>query len=221
MGNNWKDKVAFLEASSGIDKKINDETVTFYEISAGKIFDLKNLAGPIGRTIDAFQRNQNNISSKTSRYGEVGEDPGGEVIELMAIDPKLEDQQAKRRQHAITELVDTLTDDKNIRTVGEIIMDSMKDIFPRGDSENPPGSEFIKSMPLPVLAQMVSGVIEANKGVFGPLGGRIVSQIEDKLNETIQDKGVEEVAGTTETLGSISPTQSSGSPTEDTTPNGS
>jgi hypothetical protein len=226
MGN-WKEKVAFLEASKSIDKKINDETVTFYEISAGKIFDLKNLAGPIGRLIDAMQKNQNSIASKTSRYGAGGDEPAGEIIELKAIEPKLEEQQALRRQRAITELIDTLTDDKNVRVLGEIIMDSMKDIFPRGSADNPPGSEFIKSVSLPALGQLISGVIEANKGVFGPLGGKIVSQIESKLDETLAERGVAEVAGTitpanpSETRGSTSPTPSNGSPQEDTTPAGS
>jgi len=210
----WKSKVAFLEAGNSVSVNINGEDVTFHEISAGKIFKLKGLASPLGKLVDTFRRNEANVSSKSSKYAGQDGEPGGEIMEIMAIDPKLEEQQSKRRQYAIQEFIEALTDSQNIGALGEIIMDSMKDIFPRGDRDNPPGSEFIQNVPLPVLGQMIGGVIRANEGVLGPLGKTVRERLDQKLRDAT-------LAEEDQTPGSNSETPSNGSQPEGTTPSGS
>ncbi len=232
--NTWREKLPFLTASDGVEHSVMGSKFTFYPISSGKIFKLKKLAGPIGKLLDTLQKNTNSTSSKISRMGETETEGAVETIETNAIDPKLEEQMALRRQFAIAELIEALTDDKNIGAVGDLILDSIKDTYPRGDAGNPTGSEFIETLPLPALADIVIGVVEANKEVFGPLGGKIKDAINEKMKNLTPEpepdpepKDAEESESNhpqpmnPATLGSISPTQSNGSQQEATQSNGS
>jgi hypothetical protein len=226
---NWKDKLPFLDAAEPVSKSIQGEPVNFYPISAGKIFKLKGLAKPIGKILASIGGGKDDtIGSETTRFAGTDNDPAGETIKIQAINPVLEQQRADRKQKAVSELIDALTDDSNIGIVGEILIDSMRDVFPRGDKDNPPGRQFIVSLDLPILAEMVAGVLAANKEIFGPLGGTVESLVQSKMNEVLADNGSgpASVAGTIsprqdeETRGSTSPTPSSGSQPEDTASSG-
>jgi len=233
--NDWRSKLPFLEASNGVSRTVMGTDYQFFPVSAGKLFKLKKLAGPIGKLLDSLQKNTNSTSSKISRMNETETEGAVETIETNAIDPKLEEQMALRRQFAITELIEALTDDRNIAAVGDLLIDSIKETFPRGDAGNPSGAEFIQSLPLPALADMVIGVVEANKEVFGPLGGKIKDEIEQRMKTSLtpdpepepEPKDAEEGESNhpqptnPATLGSISPTQSNGSQQEVTQSNGS
>lgn len=233
MSNNqdWKKSMPFLESSQGVKHDVMGTSITFYPISAGKIFKLKSLASPIGKLIESLQKNNFSTSSKVSRMAATETDGPIETIENNAIDPKLESQQSLRRQYAIEEVIKALTDDANITAFGELLIDSMKEVFPRGDSSNPKGDEFINSLPLPALGEMVIGVIDANKEVFGPLGGKIKNAIKVKMTQTLDEPPNDEPSDPEEeslgdqsrtepsgsqTLGSTSPTLSNGSQPEAT-----
>lgn len=228
MTTDWKANLPFLTAKKKISHKIRGAEINFYEISTEKIFLLKNLAGPVGKLLSAIQWDRgSNTASETTRFAGDADGPAGETIKLQAIDPRLEKQQAERRERAISELIMHLTSDDNIGIAASILMDSMADQFPRESNNKPTAKEFFAEVPLPILGEMVKGVWLANKEVFGPLGVRIEAMMDQKMAEILKTDAqeVSERAGTTEaapqTLGSISPTTSNSSSQEDMTDAGS
>jgi hypothetical protein len=207
----WKDQLPFLTASKPVTKTIQGSEVKFYPVSVAKAFKLKSLAGPIGNLVNCLGQKNLATGSETQRFvGEDGE-PGGEIFKAFAIDPVLEEQQAARRSKAIQDLIVQVTNKENYETFAEILMDSMKDVFPRGDRNNPPPQAFLDSVPLPVLPALVAGLIDANKEVFGSLGEKLQGVVRAKLGAAMDDMAAEPE---TETPGSNSPTTSNGSEPE-------
>jgi len=216
----WKDKISFLEASENSGHPVEfsgGHTIRFYPISVQKVFQLKKLAGPIGKAIASFTAStDSDVSSETQRFP--GED-GGEVMKISSIDPELAKHRSAERQQAVTNLVDALLDKENAAIIGSIAIDSMREIFPRGDKSNPSPGEFLDSAAgdIPNLVKILGGVMEANKGAFGPLGGRVeeaMASISARVSE--RAGGTETVPDTETTPGPSSPTSASGSPREAT-----
>jgi hypothetical protein len=105
--------------------------------------------------------------------------------------------------------------------LGELIMDSMREVFPRGDNNNPTVLEFLQTYgDLPVIVKLLEGLLAANKGVFDPLGLKTDDMMASVKTRLASRAGSTETAPadapTTETLGKSSQTSSNGSQPEDT-----
>jgi hypothetical protein len=99
----------------------------------------------------------------------------------------------KRHQaEAIKELTDALTDPKNLALVGGVLIDSLREVFPPGSPDNPPGGEFIKSVHAVDLPKLIKGLAAANKGVLGDFGGKATGLL-DNVFEKVKAKADENV----------------------------
>lgn len=174
-GTGWKEALTCFSPNF-ITHKVGDQDLNFYAVSLGMAFKLKVVGKPMARSLAVLFGNKDNDHGTADRS--IANEHGGEDREIL-IEPISEGMakiRHEQRVEAIDKLVEALTSDTNISLIGEIIMDSLKEVFdPAKKGDWPPASEFINSMPLPIVGEMVMGVIESNKRVFGPLTEQVAA----------------------------------------------
>lgn len=223
MAQEWKEKLSFLDSMTkkGHPIRFGDDTVYFYPLSVLKLPKLKSLVGPLGKAFASMTASdQNDISQRTIRTTEQNGDKS-EVLEINAIAADLASLRQEQKERAISELLDALFDKANMEVIGELLMDSMREVFPRGSSDNPTVTEFLSAYgDLPVMVKLLEGMLGANKGVFDPLGIKADDMMASVKTRLATRAGTDETAPadmpTTETRGKSSQTNSNGSQPEDT-----
>jgi len=182
----WKDKLSFLSPTC-ITHEINGSNVNFYPISLGLAFRLRTVAKPLVLAIQTLFATDKNDTGSTQKTTKRGEDSYDSETILAPITPELAALRSKQTADAVASLVDSILGDENLKIVGEILMDSMRDHFPPGNRDNPPPSEFIKEIEPSTAVQMLMGVLKANKGVFGPLE-RAMSGWTEKIKQKVESR---------------------------------
>jgi hypothetical protein len=123
---------------------------------------------------------------------EVYAPPEGEKGEIMTktvvqpINPDLATLRTNQRERSVQGAIKSLFSDANRAALGELIMDSLKDDFPRGKKR--PAEEcleFVDSMDLPTFVEFLKGLAEANAKVFGDLGKELGRAVQDKAGELL------------------------------------
>lgn len=179
MAGAWKEKRTFL-APNSITHKVGDTDYQFYSISLGMMFKLKCVAEPVAKAVALLftKRDQDyGVIQRNIGADKDGANGGTEIINE-AVSVPIAELRAKQQKEAIENLMQAFLVPEHLAVLGEIIMDSMRDEFPKGHADTPPAQEFIKEVPLPVMTQMVMGVVEANKEVLGPLAGKLQGSLE-------------------------------------------
>lgn len=187
MPADWKTKLTFLTPNS-VSHKIGDKEYNFYPISVGLAFKLRAVAKPLTRALTALLGGSSNDTGSIQR--KVANDKGGDDQEIVVepISADLAKLRHEQRQTAVSELVDVLTAEANINIIGDIMVDSLRDIFPPGDKTNPSGADFMAQINLPDLPELLWGIAKANKGVFGPLVGKIeglMSSVKSQIEKRV------------------------------------
>jgi hypothetical protein len=195
----WKAKMPFLEGSKPVRHEVQGTPLNFYPSSIGCVFKLKGFFKPVIEAVSVLFESTNNdrtvIQTETTPDKPVfisGNKPG-EQIPLMdsetikqAVSPDIAAFRIKTRKEAINQITSAI-DESNLSAVGELIMDSLKELFPRNNPDNPPGIEFAEALEAPAMVEMLVGVFKANKGVFGPLGGRLSAAF-DRVTQAVETK---------------------------------
>jgi hypothetical protein len=83
----------------------------------------------------------------------------------------------KRQQDAIQALVKSAMVDDNRRALIELIVDSLRDEFPRGNGAPSEVIEEFDNMDLGNFSQFFIGMMKANATVFGDLGKAVVDRV--------------------------------------------
>ncbi len=169
-----------------VDREINGKTATFYTCSVRTCARLQGflttMAGHLSVLIGG------NSANSQATVSEDWQDTDGAMVQKIttqAINPDLDELRTNRRQRAVEGAISACFDEKNRAAVGELLMDSLKDNFPRGVKR--PKEEclaFVDEMDPPTLAQFLQGLAMANAKVFGDLGkglGRAVQEQAEKL----------------------------------------
>jgi len=210
----WKEKMSFI-APQATPHRVQGQEFNFYPVSLATMFKLRGAAKSIAKALATIFNG--NASDNGSVHRQIANEHKSfdteTVVEAVAADViKLRHEQ---RVEAFQNVVETLMDEANLVVLGELIIDSLRDVFPKeARSEWPPAKEFITATEGPALVDMIVGVAKANKGLFGPLVGKagatwskVAKVMESKLAETLN-----------ETDGETSRTKSSGSSNEATLP---
>ena len=173
-----------------VDREIHGQTVTFYMCSVRTTARLQGfiakMAGHLSTLLGAnSKRDQGTVTEDyTTDEGEVIQKT---VIE--PINPDLARLRTQQRQGAIEGAVNALLDDKSRTAIGELLMDSLKDDFPRGKKRPPEEClDFVDSMDIATFVEFLKGLAEANAKVFGDLGkelGLAVQVQAEKLLGTV------------------------------------
>lgn len=173
---------------------VSGEELRFYPISVGLAFKLRTIGKPLARSLAVLFGNKD--QDHGTKDTEVTNTDGSKdrQVSIEPITEGLAKIRFEQRVEAIDGIITALTDEQNAAVVGEIIMDSLADVFKKSErKEWPPVMEFINTMPLPVLGGMLMGVIKANQEVFGPLAGKVTEAAESAVAR-IAEARVEEPA---------------------------
>jgi hypothetical protein len=191
----WQEKLSCFSPNFVVHEVAGDP-LHFYPVSVGMAFKLRVVGKPLAKSLAVLfgNKEQDHGTRDVTVHNEYGSEDRQIIIE--PITEGLAKIRHSQRTESIEKLVESLTDDGNAAIVGEIIMDSLRDVFPKGDPHRPPASEFINQMPLPVLGAMIMGLVQANKEVFGPL----TEQVAAAASAAMSRIGAAEVPEETETV---------------------
>jgi len=188
--NAWKEKITAIAPRPEVHE-IEGQSFNFYPVSLQTAFKLRAVAQPLVKGLAVLFAENKADSRILDRSWEDAEGKGHEFV----TEPVTPEIASFRRQQINTAVEDIfrIFQDESLEAIGEILMDSLCDLFPR-DQEKPPVSEFLGTVTLPCLPEFLVGVAKANKGTFGPLASifhgplaqaveAIKAKIEDKLTE--------------------------------------
>lgn len=203
----WKSKLNFGEPTC-VTCKVGESDIDFYPVSVGMMFKLRRLAKPLAQAISVLTAGGAKDTGQIYRQvGDPVRDADGKPIIVgegdsattirdtetiaEAITPELAELRSKQKTEAVESLVSACMDEDNLVIIGSIIMDSMR--IPNAD--RPPAKEFINSIPTDKLPDLILGVGKANKGVFGPLAGKLsplFTRAQQALDERLSDENEEQ-----------------------------
>lgn len=192
--------------------------IGFRPVTGRRLFELRGLVGPVAVAIAAFfPDSKNDISVETVQTvadGTILNERTGKMDPLFnsktvanAIDPSLAKHRDQQRASAIESIISTIFDDKNKKIIHEMILESARDFFKL--QPIPPTAEVLANeLELPVFIEFCIGVLKANQGVLGPLGGMMKGRMDEviaKIGLATAQASPEKVA-TSETAAPPSPT---------------
>lgn len=207
MADTWKEKLSCFSPNF-IVHEVGDQELHFYPISVGLAFKLRVIGKPLAKSLSVLfgNKDQDHGTKDITVHNEYGSEDRQIIIE--PITEGLAKMRHDQRTESIERLVESLTDDKNAAVVGEIIMDSLREVFVKGEPKPAP-SEFITGLPLPAMGAMIMGLVKANKEVFGPLTEQVAaaaSAAVSRIGAGVKTEPSEEVAEETEPLAVMQPT---------------
>jgi hypothetical protein len=179
----WRDRVSaytphFVEHEvRGLGK------IKFYPVDLHMVFRLRQVGKPLAGAIsDLFvDRNNDYTSIERQVMHENGDGLDREII-AEAVSVEIAKFRAEQREKAVEELIECLTDKDSSAVIAELLMNSMRDEFPKGDPDNPPAAGFFAEINSSQIADLLTGFAKAHKEVFGPLGGMMEGAIRDRAD---------------------------------------
>jgi len=177
----WKEQ-SFYTNPETIKQEVRGQEQIFAAVSLKQIVKLKSFAVPLAKVIAALWSDDSKDRGHIDRRFVAKNAPpiittqGASVpsSDTEVIDEPIKEGLAKVRHEqkmaAVNEFLDKFTDDKAISMLGEVVMDSMVELFDREKRNTwPPVDEFLGRTPFPAFMDMLIGVAKANKGKLGPL----------------------------------------------------
>jgi hypothetical protein len=165
--------LAFLNPKF-IEKEINGSTLRFYAIPLAILFRLTDGAAPILSNLMPLFQDTSKDAGRTHKTFNTEEGEGGGASEYLPISVDLARYRDNRLQSTIEAALKALSAEPTRALLGEVIMSSLRDVFPRTKGALTPESvkEFINNPDLDVTTTVAlfTGTMEASKGMLGPLG---------------------------------------------------
>lgn len=155
--------------------------INFYPCCVEEVARLEKLATPLLRalaTLFSGVGGQENAVKQTTKVITTPE--GGsiqeEVKEALGIDPVLAESKVRMRDKAIQELVEAFGHEKNRILVMRLLVDSMRDEFPRPVKNMDESARALSAeLDVEAFALLLGGLKQANEGVLGPLARRFLA----------------------------------------------
>jgi hypothetical protein len=168
----WKENFSFLSKNSDfIEMEVKGQTLRFYTLSVAALFSLRAMAEPLAKLLTALFRDRSkDVAQEQIRDGERLE------TRIQAIDPELARQLDSERRKAIEGLILLLTNQDTASSLGMLLFDSLRDLRPENYGRRE-ALEFIRSLDLETLKQMLRGLAKANEGVLGPLAEELRTKV--------------------------------------------
>lgn len=169
-----------------VDREIHGQKVTFYTCSVRTCAKLSGLLSQLASNFTTLLAGGAVDQGSTE---EVYHQPDGELMTkkvIEPINPDLATMRGKQREKAVHGAIQALFDPKNRAAIGELLMDSLKDEFPRGQKRPVDEcQEFVDQMDLPTFIEFLRGLAAANAKVFGDLGKELGRAVQDKAKELL------------------------------------
>lgn len=227
MSTEWKSLLAF--DNDGVEHTIKGKTFKFYPVSLRVLIELRDIATPLSKALAVlFSDNKSDYGTKElSGPADNGLGNDRQVI-IEAIKPEVIELREKHKREAIETLVTAITAPATLGAIGKLIMDSLRELFPPGNKDNPAPIEFMGEIKADALYGFLFGVAKANKGMFGPLAdqaGKAWAKVKEKMgNGLVSPAARPNPSNTSETPnkdGETSKTTSSSAPNAVTPSTGS
>lgn len=168
--------------------EVGGDTYNFWPVSLRVLFKLRCVATPLAKSLSTlFSVRERDTITESHDWTDVETGERGSTTKLLPASTELSEALHKRRTAAIEELVIALTERSNLLIVGEIIMDSMREDFPRNPSKEQIAA-FVddEGMNVPTISALLVGVAKANKKVFGPLADTVSASLAKVVKEKVE-----------------------------------
>lgn len=170
----WKTNPAFVGGTTYEESEVNGTELKFYPISVNVMFKLRRIAAPLAKAISTlFQPDDKDLTVIERTFSDDGEGGKGKELIQEAISPQLAKLRQESRASAITDLIEAVTDERNALVIGRVIVDSLRDDFPRKMKDSDV-QDFVSKLEAPRLVELLKGVMAANGKVLGPLEDRVL-----------------------------------------------
>jgi hypothetical protein len=173
----WKEKLSCFTPNY-IEHDVCGQQVKFWPVSVGLTFELRRIGKPLAKSLSVlFSKNANdNGTQDLIEKDERGNDR--RELTILPISEGLAKIRHEQQTEAIEGLVESLTNPEHAEIVGKLLMDSLREVFPREEKKDwPPVQVFIKELPLPALGAMLAGLAMANQEVLGPLTETVKAKV--------------------------------------------
>ena len=156
--------------SKAIERKIGDTTVAFYPLPVGMLFKCRSLGDSVSKMLAAFFADTSKDTKKEELIAPTKIEGNDKVFETrqhveQAIEPSIASLRLKHREDGIKALVDAIMGDKTQEIISEMIVRSARKEFKPEDAK-----DLMDKVDMETFKELVSGVLEANKGVFAGMG---------------------------------------------------
>ena len=175
-----------LLSPANVEREIHGKTVTFYQCSMRTCARMSGFLAKMAGHLSALMSPSGRDQGKTEEDYQTTD---GEIIQKTMtepINPDLARLRTKQRQAAVEGAITELMSDANRTVIGALLMDSLKDNFPRGKKQPPEAClEFVDSMDVATFIMFLRGLAEANAKVFGDLGKGLGLAVQAKADELL------------------------------------
>ncbi len=149
----------------GTEYTVAGKALMFYPVSVKTAFKLKGVAKPIASALTKLFQKDGPLKQTT-----VLDTVEGNQTDIQPLSIEAAKFIQESHSSAAQEIFDTLTNEKTLLVIGELIMDSLRDDYKRHPAPTEAQiQEFVDSLDLEVIAQMAIGVVKANTKLFHPL----------------------------------------------------
>jgi hypothetical protein len=159
-------------------QRIGDSTFAFYQCSPRRLAATANLVATLAGSVAVLMAD---TSGEAGHVIQDFEDPEtgekGTTTQMNPVSVEMAAHRVKRQQDAIQALVKSAMVDDNRRALIELIVDSLRDEFPRGNGAPSEVIEEFDNMDLGNFSQFFIGMMKANATVFGDLGKVVVDRV--------------------------------------------
>lgn len=161
----------------------------FYPVSVTKAFKLKRVAGPVAQALSTMLSDRS--ADVGQKHTEIKNTLEGEIKEVVVepMTPEMASMRAAQQERSIQGLVDAFTDEQTGVLLAELIQDSLREEFPRGDKSNIPASEFLGQLDVDSFLEMVFGLVKANAKVLDPFKGAFSQRLQSALAQGLSVAG--------------------------------
>lgn len=181
MSSSWKERAGFL-APKEIEHTVAGTSVKFWPPSMRQVAKLRVVGGTLAKSLITL-------------WGTESEQDTGKIVTdtetmIQPIEPALAQLRQKQRAEAVEEAIGSLLSSETLGVVGELLIDSMREVFPP-EGTHPPGLEITNSMTPQELKECLHGLIKANSGAFGPFAssvGKVLNHLVSAGQELINKK---------------------------------
>ena len=218
--NPWKEQITFARGAS-VKHKVGGQELTFYPISVGMAFNLESVADILFECMTTFfSANANDQGREEIDQVDTKEGITVNTTRITPSDPEIAKYRDEQRQDAVQKFARLVVSSNARTTFGQIIMDSLRDIFDKEQvNDGRTVDEFMSEIPdLPSFMELIEGVIKANREAFDPFM-KLAEKARAKVDKVMGSAGGSQESTSKDNTGQTSPTPSSSPSQEDTDSN--
>ena len=189
------ERTKFLSKHS-VDQVIEGVSFRFYSCSVKNTAPLADLIAELGGHASVLlSRHDSDIGKLVEDFEDKKEKQTVAKTTMQPINPELAEMRAASRKKAVMGAIQSLLDTKHQVTLAELLIDSLRDEYPRGEPR--PGTndlqDWINGMDVPVFLMFLTGLFRANAKMLGDLGnlfgGALATQVKDAISQAKDQMG--------------------------------